>query len=315
MEVDKDQYYKNVAKAYTKGAILKRCRAAIHVEDRNDIPFWSFVLGFYMPNYSFDFISYTRTPEGEEGTGCAMCLKYKDLGCLSDKFLIAIDSDYRYLLQEPEIDAAHFVLQTYTYSIENHYSYPDTVNKAFELKQKFENNLFDFDRFLKEFSEIIYLVYIYFLYSLKNEDELITRDDFLSVWDTHSPKTVDIETNGTNYLDCLRQEVVKKKIEIEAKYPTVNIISAQSEFQLLGLLPENTYLYIRGHNLFEKLISPILQQIYGKLVHDYVKTFSSQEKSEYFGRKLNTNHEYFSQSLHFDYSEIEKIGEDIRFIF
>ena len=314
MEVDKDQYYKNVAKTYTKRAMLKRCRAAIHLEDRNDIPFWFSVLGFYMPNYSFDFISYTRTPEGKKGTGCAMCLKYKSLDCLSDKFLIAIDSDYRYLLQEPEIDAAHFVLQTYTYSIENHYSYSATVNKAFAQKQNFRNNLFDFDLFLKEFSKRIYPVYIYHLYSLKNGDGLITQDDFLSVWDVHPPKAVDIDTKGKDYLNWLKNKVTQKLANIDVIYPAVELSDIETEFQQLGLTADNTYLYIRGHNLFEKLISFILKQIYEKQVGEYTVNFSSEEKDKYFNRKLNSDHEYFSQSLHYDYPEMGRIKVDIDFI-
>jgi hypothetical protein len=314
MQADKDRYYRNCSLEYRNRAKMKRCRAAVHIEDENDKPFWSFVLNKYAPRYSFDFISYTRSSKNR-ASGSRICLKYKELGCLSDEFLIAIDSDERYLLQEKDNDAVHFVLQTYTYSIENHYCYPSTINQAFILKNKFNNASFDFDHFLTDFSKIIYPFYIYYLYSKKREDGIVEKTDFIRSWDIEPPMAIDIAANGANYLNHIKTVINEKLIIVEKRYPTVKFADMEVEFQALGLMPDNAYLYIRGHNLFEKLISSIVKQIYDKQINEYTVNFSPEEKAEYFNRTLNTNHEYCSQSLHYDYSEMKKTGEDIKVLF
>lgn len=288
MLTEKDEYYIERSIDYINSAKYMKCRAAIHVESEDDVLFWEKVLKHYMPNDSFDFISYTRGMKNQKEKGSSVCLRYKKLGCLSEGFLIAIDSDERYLMQEEYMSATHYVLQTYTYSIENHYCYPATINKAFN-----ENTTFDFDKFLKAFSEIIYPFYIYYLYSKRSKDRLIQRKDFIKSWDVVPPLKINIESNAAEYLEHVKVSVDAKMKEIKSIYPDENIQEAKEDFLKLGLMPDNTYLYIRGHNLFDKLITSIICKIVYKRV----------------------NHEYFSQSLHYDYPEMIKIGEDIRHIF
>lgn len=313
-KIDKEQEYKNFAVHYKNQAKMKRCRAAVHVEDENDKHFWSFVLGHYLPNDSFEFIPYTRI-SGNNATGCKICLKYKELGCLSDNFLIAIDSDYRYLMEEPDISANQFVLQTYTYSMENHYCHPITINNAFKQKNTFENTTFDFEGFLNKFSSIIYPIYLYYLYSMKNDDGHVSKSDFFDIWHLNPPMNIDININDKNYLDQITENAKNKLTEIEAKYTLVNFDDLKKHYRRLGLTESNAYLYVRGHNLFDGLISSIIKDVSLEQSKEHVKSFSPQQKSVYFSRTLNSDHEYFSQSLNFDYPEMQKIGTDINAIF
>ncbi|MDR2969835.1 MAG: DUF4435 domain-containing protein [Tannerellaceae bacterium] len=311
---DKSEYYKTWAVYYRNRARIKKCRAAVHIEDKNDQPFWTHVFQQYMPHESFDFIPYTRIAQNKE-TGSNVCLKYRDLGCLSQEFLIAIDSDERYLFKEKKMDAVHYVLQTYTYSIENHYCNPLTVNRAFLLRNRFENTSFDFERFLRTFSRTIYPSFIYYLYSEKCRDGIVGKKEFIKLWDLAPPMIIDIDAGGINYLKAVK-ELTDEKIEaLKCKYPAVSVSDMEDEFKTLGLMPDNTCLYVRGHNLFDKLITSIMKTIYGKQIKEYMKDLPDEEKSKYSSHRPNTTHEYFSQSLQYDYPEMEKIGEDIKSIF
>ena len=100
--ISKEKYYYHAAKRFMMDAQLLRCRAAIHVEDKDDIVFWSTIFKHFRPNDRFHFIAGSRNEKGHETKGVTQCLKY--IKYLNPKFFICIDSDYRYLLQERNID-------------------------------------------------------------------------------------------------------------------------------------------------------------------------------------------------------------------
>ena len=92
--VSKEKYYYHAAKRFMMDAQLLRCRAAIHVEDKDDIVFWSNIFKHFRPNDRFHFIAGSRNERGHETRGVTQCLKY--VKYLNPKFFICIDSDYRY---------------------------------------------------------------------------------------------------------------------------------------------------------------------------------------------------------------------------
>lgn len=47
--VSKEKYYYHAAKRFMMDAQLLRCRAAIHVEDKDDIVFWSNIFKHFPP--------------------------------------------------------------------------------------------------------------------------------------------------------------------------------------------------------------------------------------------------------------------------
>ncbi len=118
---EKHAFYESAAKRFKAELRLRGGTAAIHLENKNDEVFWGKILHEVYPQGRFRFISSSRSISGNMTSGCTQCLQYRDF--LDKHFWIAIDSDYRYLSEEPDIDAKHFILQTYTYSFENHFCY------------------------------------------------------------------------------------------------------------------------------------------------------------------------------------------------
>lgn len=118
---EKHAFYESAAKRFKAELRLRGGTAAVHIENKNDEVFWWKVLHDAYPQGKFRFISGSRSIGGNMTSGCTQCLQYRDF--LDRHFWIAIDSDYRYLSEEPNIDAKHFILQTYTYSFENHFCY------------------------------------------------------------------------------------------------------------------------------------------------------------------------------------------------
>lgn len=174
MAADKDAYFKDVAKGLAASTILYKVDSVVHVEDKDDIWFWEQILLKYRAG-RYKFKPATINEKGNRTTGCTQCLKYKDF--LSQKFFICIDSDLRYLFNE-DISATNGILQTYTYSWENHCAFAVKLQQSFEsYTQKGKD--FDFVLFLQRYSAIVYKPFLLMLYQEKNSLSDFGRDIYL----------------------------------------------------------------------------------------------------------------------------------------
>ena len=93
-------------------------KAVVHLEDSEDILFWKHQLQSVSPA-NYRFLSYSKNDKGNDTRGCAPCLRYKTY--LTKNFFICIDSDLRLLRGEEGLTADNYIVQTYTYSWENHF--------------------------------------------------------------------------------------------------------------------------------------------------------------------------------------------------
>lgn len=204
-------------------------------------------------------------------------LKTTRLPLAQQNVLFCVDSDAHYLLKDDLTQNKSYILQTYTYSIENHKSIPENLNKIVE---KYEIN-FDFKAFLDKYSKIIYEYFLYWLAIKKIEfpmqeefqKEFVTtyipnaelKQKMLSFENLLKPitkeehekaieigNTVDIANNGQVILDNIQNKIADWKVNYATELATIDI--EQIKIYLVennfNILPEETYLYIRGHNLF-----------------------------------------------------------------
>ena len=157
---NESSYWEQVARHHIASRRLYHVDAIIHVEDVDDIPFWSAAIKHVNPNKRVKFIASDINQGGARITGKKQCLKY--IPYLTNSFLICIDSDFDYLLQDKSICNKPYVLQTYTYSWENHYCYGKALQKRWESI----NKDFNFELFITNLNNVIYnpiLISSYFL--------------------------------------------------------------------------------------------------------------------------------------------------------
>ncbi|GHT24341.1 hypothetical protein AGMMS4957_17190 [Bacteroidia bacterium] len=253
MNAEDKKYYKERALHYKNEAKLRKCCAAVHVESYDDKIFWSKVFEHYLPQYSFHYITYSRTPKGETAVGCTACLKYHEGGCLSKDFFICIDSDYRYLLREKDIDIEHFVFQTYTYSIENHYCFSLNIDDIF---RHYGYNNFNVYSFLKAYSKTLYDLFICHLISKSKDDRHFTLKDFQSflVLDTDN-------LDGKQIISNLKHAISEPLVDKNSKYTKSEIRQMRRKCGKLGLTSNTAYRYLRGHNINDDVIGVLLKQL------------------------------------------------------
>lgn len=238
--------YKQQAQYFANVPLMQRnIIASVHIEDGEDKTFWNAMLQSHHPGLYY-FITHSRSPKGNETSGCEQCLKYRPY--LSQRFFICIDSDMRYLLQEADLDAGHFICQTYTYSWENHYC------EAISLQQRFKDGktelakTFDFPTFLSELSSVAYKPLLLLLYCMRNDKSEFNQRMFNAC----IPKQCRREELADNGKALI--ERIKKNFEryLETTFAqAINFEEEAKKYLALNLTKQNAYLHIRGHNLFD----------------------------------------------------------------
>lgn len=307
-----EQHYSQLAIDLLGQSILLKCDASVHVEDFDDAVFWEGILNHYTSNRKkFNIIWYSQTPKGNEATGVVHCLKFKPY--LNQKFFICIDSDYRYLLQEPEIDVNHFILQTYTYAIENHYCFSDRLNEIPLKCTGLINNIFDFKTFLIDYTRAVYDAFIWHLLLLKqNDDSSFSKDEFSKMISLlQCAPLYDITHNGKEVIHILEERCRKKTDELKHLYPHIDLDAEKVYFQTLGLHANNAYLYVRGHDLYD-LIYAIGKEVNEALLNTEKERLANNEAIKRLFSKKKSFNSVLDKDIQFgEYAEIDKIGEDV----
>lgn len=248
MSADKRDFYEKTAKRLAASTKLYKVDSIIHVEDTDDIWFWRQLLTRYRVG-RYKFMPATTNEKGNRSTGCEQCLKYKDF--LSQRFFICIDSDLRYLAEEG-LSAEKGVLQTYTYSWENHCAFAAKLQQAYEELTP-SKKPFDFSAFLLRYSKIVYRPFLLMLYQKRNNLDSFKQDDFRRCITLQYQKG-DEENNGSVFLQRLSDKLIAATQGI-ANDCGFCYETECNRYARLGLHEANSYLYVRGHCLYDALIA------------------------------------------------------------
>jgi hypothetical protein len=220
----------------------------VAVEGKDDAVFWSFVFDRsdfkdryrVFKNYNFP------NPKSSGKNTLAHYLPHTQRD-----FVICIDSDYDYLLENP-VWQMPYVFQTYTYSIENYYCYVPSLNavmnRATNLPLNTEGVLFE-DIFIYQFSKTIYELLIESLQesiSSGNSDEKKGQlgENIRLTFGSIDNMLTDLEQNVANKMQHLIiTETFKKQLAEK------------------GLTPETAYLFARGKDVLNSVFLKILKLI------------------------------------------------------
>lgn len=161
------EFLKEQAEYYANLPILDpTITASVHLENVDDELFWNAQLQReHSGKYNFIYHSKAHRGDKYDSKGCEQCLRYREF--LSPSFFVCIDSDMRRFSEESNIDAEHYIAQTYTYSWENHCCEAQNLNQRFVLISKD----FDFHKFLLELSNIVYLPILYLIYYKERDNQ------------------------------------------------------------------------------------------------------------------------------------------------
>lgn len=254
------QYIASANKLRPKNA---RKRIVAYVESYDDIFFWRSVLqDFETDNFFFEVMLPSRTTLGKGKRTVLMNQLGKGLG----QYMIAcVDADYDWLLQgRTEISKYlcenPYVMHTYVYAIENYQCYAPSLHSTCVMSTLNDRLLIDFEVFFTDYSLIIWPLFVWNIWAYRyGHYKEFTMSNFCDIVSFHDINPRNVEPT----LDKVRRRVNKCIGWLQRTFPEGHKTYPQVkvDLQRMGIKPENTYLYIHGHTLFENVVMTLLTPI------------------------------------------------------
>lgn len=163
-----------------------RRRIVAYVESYDDIFFWRTILSqLETDRIYFEIMLPSRENKLKRGKKAAM------MSMLSDKvgghMIACIDADYDYLLQgitptSQAILSSPYVFHTYAYAIENMQCYAPALHDVCVAVTLNDHIIFDIERYLREFSEAIYSLFVWNIWYYRTPDyDEFSMTEFLKI--------------------------------------------------------------------------------------------------------------------------------------
>lgn len=247
----------------------------IYVEGLDDITFWDSCLFQYKSKYDFKIKVY-RIESGERkgctADGKSHLLEQIDFSILGTNMLLAIDSDYDWIIEEYKpsktkssysklIRENNYILQTYLYSIENYKSHHSSINDIF-IKSTNECPTAEICFYITKLSEAVSQLFLIHILSVELCDDVYPLSSFRNdlsrlKWDIH---THDLSINCKKFLD---NKITTFSSYIEEN--NVRLKQLEDKFSSLGFTRGQYYLLMQGHIVWNTMAKELLQ----KEVHNY----------------------------------------------
>ena len=243
----------------------KRARRKIvaYVESYDDVTFWSALLRQLETE---DFYFEVMLPSSSSlGKGKKVALSNELGERLGECMIACVDADYDYLMQgitptSQQLRESPYVFHTYVYAIENYHCYAPALADVCVSATLNDRRFFDFEAFLTAYSRIVWPLFVWnvwvYRYGGYKQFSLVDFARLVAISDVnlYHPEL---------QLEALRHRVNSKIARLQKAHPegkkTYKPLAAQ--MLELGLTPETTYLFMRGHDVQDGLVQPLVQKV------------------------------------------------------
>lgn len=254
-------YFNAAHKLYPKKA---RRRIVAYVESYDDIPFWRTLFEEFENDECYFQVMLPSATSLAKGKKMVLTntLNTAELG----KSLIAcVDSDYDFLLQgatatSRKINRSKYIFQTYTYAIENHHCYAESLHEVCVQSTLNDRQLIDFVAFMKRYSQIAYPLFLWNIWFYRQHDTYtFTMSDFHS-----HVRLQDVSLrHPERCLEAMQRTVKAKLTELQRRFPQwmEPVRALGIEVEKLGLVSDTAYLYMQGHHIMDNVVMKLLTPV------------------------------------------------------
>ncbi len=260
------------------------CKKVVaYVESYDDVFFWRSILSqVETDRLRFVVTLPSHNRKLERGKKAALISALRDH--VGPNMLACVDADYDYLRQgcnqlSRVIISNPYVFHTYAYSIENLQCWAPSLHDVCVMVTLNDSpNIPDFEAFFASYSIVIYPLFVWsVLCSRDSRHGHFDISDFMLTIKTGSIAThamdKTLERVGHKVRTALR------RLETNASDKTLEAYhQLDRELQQLGVLPQDTYLYIQGHQLFNEVVVPMLTSVCSSLVRQRENEIHHQSK-------------------------------------
>lgn len=243
-----------------------RRKVVVYVESYDDVFFWNDLLSLVRDEgVEFEVMLPSRTSLGR---GKKIALSNR----LGPHMIACVDADYDYLMQgatptSAQLCTSPFVLHTHVYAIESLQCYAATLHNVCVMATLNDRRLFDFEPFMARFSEIVFPLLVWNVWCYKyGVFSQFSLSDFAAA----------VELRRVNFhhpeetLEQLRHRVNKKINWLQHRFPQgrTTYKPLREQMKALGVTPTTAYLYMRGHDLVDVVVGPLLATVCDALRRD-----------------------------------------------
>ncbi len=237
-----------------------RHKIVAYVESYDDIFFWSNLLRqLETDKYAFEVMLPSRSSLSK-GKKIAMSNHLGER--LGEAMIACVDADYDYLMQgatenSRQVCTNPYVFHTYVYAIENFQCYAPALENVCVMCTLNDRDIFDFEVFLGDYSEAIWPLFVWNVWAYRyGVYQAFSMLDFYRIvslerLDFHHPERT---------IETLRRRINAKISRLQRLFPQGRSTykPLKEELLRLGVTPRTTYLYMRGHDLFDGIVTPLL---------------------------------------------------------
>ena len=240
-----------------------RRRIVAYVESFDDVLFWRGVLSHVEDKrVCFEVMLPSRTSLAK---GKKVAITNILGGKLGDNMIACVDADYDYLMQGAGessriVCSNPYVFHTYPYAIENFQCYAPSLHGVCVMATLNDREAFDFESFLRDFSVVIHPLFVWNIWCYRTGNfKTFSMANFCSVFALGDVNVLRPE----RAIAVLRRRVNRTISWLQRTFPQAReqYTALREELVRLGVRPENTYMYIRGHDIFDAVVSPLVAQV------------------------------------------------------
>lgn len=239
----------------------------VYVEGYEDVAFWRGIFDHFRNPYLRFEISVPNRDDLPKGKKVLMSMLNRTE---KESVLLCVDSDFDYLFageteQSAKILNADNMFHTYTYATENYLCYAPSLRNVCVKATKNDTRIFDFVRFMAAYSNIIYPLFLWYVYSARHSTESVfTLAEFRAAVRLGY---VDIRHNGEGTLAWLQRNVERRRLALERDNPAMceAVEALGAQLNKRGVERDNCYLFMHGHTLMDNVTMPLLSAVCDKL--------------------------------------------------
>ncbi len=241
----------------------KRRRIIAYVESYDDILFWRTVLNRFENEKRYFEVMLPSKKRLKRGKKSVLMNFVGDR--VGPDMIACVDADYDYLMQggnpmSKQILESPYVFHTYVYAIENYHCYAPSLHSTCVMVTLNDHAIFDFTDYIRQFSEAIYPLLVWNIWAYRNgKGNKFGITDLNRVAEVGNFNLYDPQPS----IEGLRRKVQRKVSHLQNQFPNTKAayLRTKEELALLGVIPENAYLYIQGHHLFDTVVAPIMKKV------------------------------------------------------
>ncbi len=239
-------------------ALQNRSRVMVYVEGYDDIAFWRPVFDeFEQGDPQGRTFEITTPVRNDFAKGKKVVLQFAEQS--GPHLLLCVDSDFDYLFDQltpwsRQLNGLPYLIQTYTYAIENYQCYPPSLHSICTRATKKDQRIFDFEAFMSAYSRIIHPLFVWYAYAAR-----INKPDVFALSDFRQAVRINflvVENDGADTLAWLQNQVQRRLEQLRKRYADLQLqVDGFADYlHGRGVTPEQTHLYMQGHTLFENVV-------------------------------------------------------------